>query len=71
MANDFSGDANCVALYNLEAAGAQGTDSKSTNNLTPSNLDDDGADFKQGANSVVADNRDDPTPNRINLLHQI
>jgi hypothetical protein len=33
MANDFSGDANCVALYRFES-GALTTDSKGTNTLT-------------------------------------
>jgi len=45
--NDFSADANCKALFNLESA-ALGADSKSTNTLTNSGVAADVADFKQG-----------------------
>lgn len=47
-ANDFSADANCVALYNLES-GALITDSKSTNTLTNTGFDEDLVLFKQGS----------------------
>jgi len=52
MANDFSSDANCVALYNLEN-GALTTDSKGTNTLTDdTGLSADTVNYKQGAASV-------------------
>lgn len=47
-ANDFSADANCVALYNQES-GALTTDSKSTNTLTNSNVTADTTNYKQGS----------------------
>ena len=53
--NDFSGDANCVALYNFES-GALTTDSKGGNTLTDNNTCGvDGADYKQGDQSVDFD----------------
>lgn len=48
MANDFSADANCRALWNLES-GALTTDSKSTNTLTNVGVDEDLVKFKQGS----------------------
>lgn len=49
MANDFSGDANCVALWRMES-GALTTDSKGTNTLTDVNtVQENTADFKEGA----------------------
>ncbi len=56
MANDFSGDSNCKALYNFES-GALTTDSKSTNTLTasanPPTADTTAGQFKQGVSSAL------------------
>jgi hypothetical protein len=53
MANDFSTDNSCIALWNFES-GALGTDSKSTNTLTLVNTPtDDAVNYKQGSNSMV------------------
>jgi hypothetical protein len=52
MANDFSGDSACVALYNFES-GALTTDSKGTNTLTDQNtVAENTTDYKQGACSA-------------------
>jgi hypothetical protein len=51
MANDFSGDSNCVALYNFES-GALTTDSKGTNTLTNINTVQESVDSKQGSGSA-------------------
>jgi hypothetical protein len=52
VANDFSTDSNCVALYNFES-GALTTDSKSTNTLTDVNtVTADTTNFKQGTASA-------------------
>jgi hypothetical protein len=51
MANDFSGDANCAALWRMES-GALITDSKSTNTLTDHNTVQDAPSFKEGANAA-------------------
>jgi len=52
MANDFSGDSNCVALYNLES-GALTTDSKGSNTLTDVNtVAANTTQYKQGAASA-------------------
>ena len=48
MANDFSTDGNCKALWNLES-GALITDSKGTNTLVNVGVDEDLIDFKQGS----------------------
>lgn len=49
MANDFSADSNCVALYNFES-GALTTDSKGGNTLTDNNtVGVDTSDYQQGA----------------------
>ncbi len=45
--NDFSGDANCKAVWNLDN-GALTTDSKGTNTLTNSGVTADTGDFKEG-----------------------
>ena len=48
MANDFSGDANCVALWKVDN-GALTTDSKGGNTLTDNNtIGTDTVDFKEG-----------------------
>ncbi len=49
-ANDFSGDPNCVALWNLES-GALTVDSKGTNTLTNHGVTADTVNFQQGAAS--------------------
>lgn len=49
MANDFSGDSNCVALYRMES-GALETDSKGTNTLTNLNsVGEDTTNQKEGS----------------------
>jgi len=48
MANDFSADGNCKALWNLES-GALTTDSKGTNTLANTGVAEDLVNFKQGA----------------------
>ena len=49
MANDFSGDSDCKALWRLES-GALGTDSKGGNDLTPVNTPtEDTVDYKEGS----------------------
>ena len=50
MANDFSGDANCVALWNMDN-GALTTDSKGGNTLTNRNTVTQSVDVKQGDRS--------------------
>ena len=50
MANNFSNDADCVAVWNLES-GALGVDSKGANTLTNNGVTADIATFKQGAAS--------------------
>lgn len=50
-ANDFSGDTNCVAVWNFED-GALTTDSKGTNTLTNDGGESDLVNFKQGSASV-------------------
>lgn len=47
MANDFSGDVDCVAVWNFES-GALGTDSKGNNDMTNHGVTD-GATCKQGS----------------------
>jgi hypothetical protein len=55
MANNFSGDANCVALWRFES-GALTTDSKGTNTLAEGGTPTaDTATFKEGAASVNLD----------------
>lgn len=57
-ANDFSGDANCKALWRLEN-GALTTDSKGTNTLTPAGTPTaDAVTYKEGAASCDLDNLD-------------
>ena len=52
MANDFSGDSDCVALYNFES-GALTTDSKGSNTLTDNNtVGTDTVNYKQGSASA-------------------
>jgi len=52
MANVFSGDANCVALWRFES-GALTTDSKGTNTLTDINtVGEDAVNYKEGACSA-------------------
>lgn len=52
MANDFSADANCVALYNFESGNLL-VDSKLTNTLTDVNtVEEDTVNYKQGACSA-------------------
>ncbi|MCK5015643.1 MAG: hypothetical protein KAS32_01110 [Candidatus Peribacteraceae bacterium] len=52
MANDFSSDSNCKALWKFES-GALTTDSKGGNTLTDYNTcGTDGADYKEGSQSV-------------------
>ena len=52
MANAFSGDANCVALWRMES-GALTTDSKGTNTLTDNNtVGEDAVNYKEGACSA-------------------
>ena len=52
MANDFSGDANCVALYRFEDD-ALTVDSKDSNTLTPMlTVNEDLVNFKEGACAV-------------------
>lgn len=48
MANDFSADANCKALWRLES-GALTVDSKGGNTLTNQGVDEDLVNFKEGA----------------------
>ena len=48
MANDFSGDANCKALWRLES-GALTADSKGGNTLSNSGVAEDTVNFKEGA----------------------
>ena len=49
MANNFTGDVNCVALWNFES-GALTTDSIGTNTLTDNNtVGTNASDFKEGA----------------------
>jgi len=48
MANDFSSDSNCKALWRLED-GALTTDSKGTNTLTNSNVTAETVDYKEGS----------------------
>lgn len=48
MPNDFSGDSNCKAVWNMES-GALTTDSKGTNTLTNSGFSEDTVNYKQGA----------------------
>jgi len=48
VANDFSGDADCMAVYNLES-GALIADSKGGNTLTNNGVAEELVDFKQGA----------------------
>ena len=49
MANDFSGDSNCVALWRFEN-GALTADSKGTNTLTDVNtVGSDTVDYKEGS----------------------
>ncbi len=50
MANDFSHDSHCVALYRFEA-GAVGVDSKGLNDLTTGYLGSSGAHYREGATS--------------------
>jgi len=50
-ANDFSGDANCVAIWRLEN-GALLTDSKGTNTLTDGGAVADLVDYKEGSASA-------------------
>ena len=57
MANVFSSDANCQALYNFES-GALTTDSKGTNTLTNSGVGEDKVNYKQGACSGDFDSAD-------------
>jgi len=59
MANDFSGDSNCKAVWNLDS-GALTTDSKGSNTLTDNNtVGTDGADYKQGDQSADFVNAND------------
>lgn len=52
MANDFSGDPNCVAVYRFESS-ALTTDSKGTNTLTNANtVAENTTDFDEGACSA-------------------
>jgi hypothetical protein len=52
VANDFSGDANCVALYRMEN-GALTTDSKGSNTLTDVNsVTSDTTNYKEGSGSA-------------------
>ena len=62
MANDFSSDGNCKALWNFES-GALTTDSKGSNTLTNSGVDEDTTNYKQGSCSGlwVAANNDSMT----------
>ncbi len=56
MANDFSGDANCVALWKLDD-GVLTVDDKGTNTLTNNNaVTSDNADFKEGDGSADFEN---------------
>jgi len=58
MANDFSGDTHCKALWRFES-GALGTDSKGTNTLTPVITPaEDLVDFKEGACCVDFERND-------------
>ena len=55
MANDFSSDANCVALYRFES-GALTVDSKGTNTLTAvQSPTEELVDFKEGVGCVALD----------------
>jgi len=62
MANDFSGDANCVAVYNFEESGVSADgkdyneDSKNSNDLTDVNTVQKDADSMQGAQSIYFSN---------------
>lgn len=48
MANTFTGDSSCIALYNFES-GALTTDSIGTNTLTNSNVAESAGDYKEGS----------------------
>lgn len=52
MANDFSGDANCVALWRHES-GALSTDSKSTHTLTNNDVTADTSSYREGSAAGV------------------
>ena len=53
MANDFSQDANCKALWNFESGAVPFlADSKGGNTLTNSGVDEDTSDYKQGSCSA-------------------
>lgn len=49
MANDFSADANCIALWRLESGAPFVLDSKGGNDLTNVGVDEDAVNFKEGA----------------------
>lgn len=49
MANDFSADANCKALWRLESGAPFVLDSKGGNDLTNAGVDEDAVNFKEGA----------------------
>ncbi len=68
MANDFSSDANCKALWNLDN-GALPTDSKGTNTLVNTGVTADTGDFQQGDASglFVATDTDYQTITDTNL----
>ncbi len=57
--NDFSGDATCVALYNVESGNIV-VDSAGTNTLTNSggNITSDTTNFKQGSGSALSTSAD-------------
>jgi len=59
MANDFSGDGNCVALYKFES-GAFVTDSAGSNDLTNSNtVQEDSIYYKEGSQSAYFSDAND------------
>ena len=63
MANDFSGDTNCIALWRMEN-GALTTDSKGTNTLTNYGVTNSTAVYKEGSASSYNDALDE----RLNIV---
>jgi hypothetical protein len=58
MANDFSGDSHCKAVWNVDD-GALTTDSKGTNTLTNNNVTANTSSYKQGDASAEIDSLTD------------
>jgi len=52
MANNFSGDADCVALWNFEDSPGFATDSQGDNDLTNDGADEENTTYKEGSQSA-------------------